>query len=153
MLGLDIKRKAVVRQGIKFTEANLNVIYDTEIDAKCRKWIACMIQATGILQSQPCETCRNSQGPFAVYFKAAGDEFVKCGNCECNRQPCHGGSAATNGSEQGSDMDMAIADDGRPFDATLRNTITSIYRPQGLGRPLDPALPSLGRQLARRLGE
>jgi hypothetical protein len=137
MLDLDVKRKVVIRPARKFTKANLDVIYEKN-DHKCSKWIACMIQATGIDQAPPCASCHASltsdsvfAGPFATCVKAQGSEFVKCGNCEWNKTPCHGSGPDPSSHEVNMEMDS-----GRP-DMPAVNTIVH--------RPLAPSsgIPSL----------
>ncbi|KAH7248220.1 hypothetical protein B0J15DRAFT_527507 [Fusarium solani] len=54
-----------------------------------------MIQATGEIQSKRCWSCNKNQGAFDDCIIVGGDLFQKCGNCEWNRQRCHGASGDT----------------------------------------------------------
>ncbi|KAI3570906.1 hypothetical protein IWW34DRAFT_902265 [Fusarium oxysporum f. sp. albedinis] len=54
-----------------------------------------MIQATGAIQAKRCLSCDKNQGAFDDCIIVGGDLFQKCGNCEWNRQGCHGSSADT----------------------------------------------------------
>ncbi|EXL64722.1 hypothetical protein FOPG_19023 [Fusarium oxysporum f. sp. conglutinans race 2 54008] len=54
-----------------------------------------MIQATGAIQAKRCLSCDKNQGAFDDCIIVGGELFQKCGNCEWNRQGCHGSSGDT----------------------------------------------------------
>jgi len=89
ILNVPIQRAVAIRPGKKFNKTNLEGIYEPS-DAKGAKWLACHIQATGQVQRQPCQTCMNNVGVFSECVILGGDDFPRCGNCEWNRQGCHG---------------------------------------------------------------
>ncbi|KAK7420313.1 hypothetical protein QQZ08_010446 [Neonectria magnoliae] len=88
---LEIRRPVKIRRGRRFNEAHLSTIYE-RTEAKGVKWLSCMIQATGEIQSKRCISCDKNQGAFDDCIIVGGDLFQKCGNCEWNRQGCHGAS-------------------------------------------------------------
>ncbi|KAK7403103.1 hypothetical protein QQX98_011128 [Neonectria punicea] len=88
---LKIRRPVKIRRGRRFNEAHLSTIYE-RTEAKGVKWLSCMIQATGEVQSKRCISCDKNQGAFDDCIIVGGDLFQKCGNCEWNRQGCHGAS-------------------------------------------------------------
>ncbi|KAL6894833.1 hypothetical protein GGI43DRAFT_133418 [Trichoderma evansii] len=89
ILGLPIKRPVKIRRGRKFTPDHLAGIYE-HTEAKGVKWLSCMIQAIGEVQEQRCISCDKNQGAFDDCIIIGGPLFQKCGNCEWNRQGCHG---------------------------------------------------------------
>ncbi|KAH8127679.1 hypothetical protein FP744_10005207 [Trichoderma asperellum] len=89
ILGLPIKRPVKIRRGRKFTADHLAGIYE-HTEAKGVKWLSCMIQAIGEIQEQRCISCDKNQGAFDDCIIIGGPLFQKCGNCEWNRQGCHG---------------------------------------------------------------
>ncbi|KAM0332765.1 hypothetical protein ACHAPQ_005641 [Fusarium lateritium] len=91
---LEIRRPVKIRRGRRFNGANLSSIYE-RTEAKGVKWLACMIQATGEIQSKRCLSCDKNQGAFDDCIIVGGDLYQKCGNCEWNRQGCHGASGDT----------------------------------------------------------
>ncbi|RFU78187.1 hypothetical protein TARUN_4036 [Trichoderma arundinaceum] len=91
ILGLPIKRPVKIRRGRKFTTDHLAGIYE-HTEAKGVKWLSCMIQAIGEIQEQRCISCDKNQGAFDDCIIIGGPLFQKCGNCEWNRQGCHGAS-------------------------------------------------------------
>ncbi|KAK4639951.1 hypothetical protein QC761_700400 [Podospora bellae-mahoneyi] len=87
-----LKRHVQIRSGRKFTSEDLDRVYHVS-DVKGTKWTSCYIQATGNIQSQPCNTCAKHNGPYEeCIILDADDSFPKCGNCEWNRQACVGAS-------------------------------------------------------------
>jgi hypothetical protein len=86
-----IQREVKIRRGRRFTQEHLASIYERS-EAKGVKWLACMIQATGTVQSKRCVSCDKNQGAFDECIVLGGELFPKCGNCEWNRQGCHGAS-------------------------------------------------------------
>ncbi|KPM34322.1 hypothetical protein AK830_g12256 [Neonectria ditissima] len=88
---LEIRRPVKIRLGRRFNESHLSTIYERS-EAKGVKWLSCMIQATGVIQSKRCQSCDKNQGAFDDCIIVGGDLFQKCGNCEWNRQGCHGAS-------------------------------------------------------------
>ncbi|KAJ6780475.1 hypothetical protein PWT90_11059 [Aphanocladium album] len=84
-----------VRQPIKFRISKLYfeeirpTIYNFE-DGKGTRWLSCMIQATGIVQTNKCKACLASEAPFAGCTAIGGHLFPKCGNCEWNGIKCCG---------------------------------------------------------------
>ncbi|KAL7920698.1 hypothetical protein ACQKWADRAFT_328546 [Trichoderma austrokoningii] len=97
ILGLPIKRPAKIRRGRKFTADHLAGIYE-HTEAKGVKWLSCMIQAIGDIQEQRCISCDKNQGAFDDCIIVGGPLFQKCGNCEWNRQGCHGAALRRDGS-------------------------------------------------------
>ncbi|KAJ3453803.1 hypothetical protein MRS44_018435 [Fusarium solani] len=83
-----------VRRGRRFNDSHLASIYE-RTESKGVKWLSCMIQATGEIQSKRCWSCNKNQGAFDDCIIVGGDLFQKCGNCEWNRQRCHGASGDT----------------------------------------------------------
>jgi len=148
MLDLDIKRKVVILEGRKFTKANLDVVYE-KTDAKCSKWIACMIQATGITQSPPCASCHASlasdrvfAGPFASCVKAQGSEFVKCGNCEWNKTPCHASASEPSSHEVRNgahELPMMMDIDGGRIDGAVNTIVHRALAPTAAPLSLTPS--------------
>ncbi|KAH7140826.1 hypothetical protein EDB81DRAFT_843868 [Dactylonectria macrodidyma] len=88
---IEIRRPVKIRRGRRFNEAHLSTIYE-RTEAKGVKWLSCMIQATGEIQTKRCQSCDKNQGAFDDCIIVGGDLFQKCGNCEWNRQGCHGAS-------------------------------------------------------------
>jgi hypothetical protein len=88
---VPVQRPVKIRRGRKFNLDHLANIYE-RTEAKGVKWLSCMIQATGFIQSKPCVSCDKNQGAFDDCIILGGDLFSKCGNCEWNRQGCHGAS-------------------------------------------------------------
>ncbi|KAF4982517.1 hypothetical protein FZEAL_1868 [Fusarium zealandicum] len=91
---LEIRRPVKIRRGRRFNDTHLASIYE-RTEAKGVKWLSCMIQATGEVQSKRCQSCDKNQGAFDDCIIVGGDLFQKCGNCEWNRQGCHGASGDT----------------------------------------------------------
>lgn len=91
LLNRPIERPVRIRPGKKFTAKTLESIYEPS-DAKGAKWLACHIQATGTVQGQPCRTCVKNVGIFSECIVLDDPNFPRCGNCEWNRQGCHGAS-------------------------------------------------------------
>ncbi|PTB65036.1 hypothetical protein BBK36DRAFT_1203955 [Trichoderma citrinoviride] len=89
ILHLPVKRNVKVRRGRKFTTDHLAAIYD-HTEAKGVKWLSCMIQAIGEIQGKRCLSCNKNQGAFDDCIIIGTPLFQKCGNCEWNRQGCHG---------------------------------------------------------------
>ncbi|KJZ70569.1 hypothetical protein HIM_10037 [Hirsutella minnesotensis 3608] len=85
---MPIKRDVKIRRGRKFTKDHLATIYDRS-EGKGVKFLSCMIQATGDIQSQRCYSCDKNQGAFEDCIILGGPLFQKCGNCVWNRQGCH----------------------------------------------------------------
>lgn len=88
---LEIRRDIKIRRGRRFNESHLASIYE-RTEAKGVKWLSCMIQATGEIQTKRCHSCEKNQGAFDDCIIVGGELFQKCGNCEWNRQGCHGAS-------------------------------------------------------------
>jgi hypothetical protein len=78
ILNVPVLRPVQIRRGRTF-------------DMKMRyKWLSCMIQATGIVQSNRCGPCAAKRGPFDACIILGDKLFSKCGNCLWNRtQFCH----------------------------------------------------------------
>ncbi|KAM6505255.1 hypothetical protein FSOLCH5_014488 [Fusarium solani] len=91
---LEIRRPVKIRRGRRFNDSHLASIYE-RTEVKGVKWLSCMIQATGEIQSKRCWSCNKNQGAFDDCIIVGGDLFQKCGNCEWNRQRCHGASGDT----------------------------------------------------------
>ncbi|OBS28787.1 hypothetical protein FPOA_02723 [Fusarium poae] len=91
---LEIRRPVKIRKGRRFNATHLATIYE-RAEAKGVKWLSCMIQATGEIQSKRCQSCDKNQGAFDDCIIVGGDLYQKCGNCEWNRQGCHGASGET----------------------------------------------------------
>ncbi|KAM0430977.1 hypothetical protein ACHAPT_005611 [Fusarium lateritium] len=91
---LEILRPVKIRRGRRFNDTHLASIYERS-EAKGVKWLACMIQATGEIQTKRCHSCDKNQGAFDDCIIVGGDLFQKCGNCEWNRQGCHDASGET----------------------------------------------------------
>lgn len=94
IMDLEIRRPVKIRRGRRFNNTHLATIYE-RTEAKGVKWLSCMIQATGEVQSKKCQCCEKNQGAFDDCVIIGGDLFQKCGNCEWNRQGCHGASGDT----------------------------------------------------------
>lgn len=94
VLKLPIQRPVKIRRGRRFNEEHLSTIYE-RAEAKGVKWLSCMIQAIGTIQSKRCQSCDKNQGAFEHCIIVGGDLLQKCGNCEWNRQGCHGASGET----------------------------------------------------------
>ncbi|KAL7815558.1 hypothetical protein V8C26DRAFT_126358 [Trichoderma gracile] len=118
ILNMPIKRDVKIRRGRKFTPDHLTAIYD-HAEAKGVKWLSCMIQAIGEIQGKRCLSCNKNQGAFDDCIIIGTPLFQKCGNCEWNRQGCHG--AALVAEEEGSSAGPAqekqaskeVSNDGR----------------------------------------
>ncbi|KAL7809393.1 hypothetical protein V8C44DRAFT_145787 [Trichoderma aethiopicum] len=95
ILSMPIKRDVKVRRGRKFTVDRLATIYD-HTEAKGVRWLSCMIQATGEIQGKRCICCDKNQGAFDDCIIIGTPLFQKCGNCEWNRQGCHGAALVAN---------------------------------------------------------
>ncbi|KAM5528307.1 hypothetical protein FOXYSP1_19576 [Fusarium oxysporum f. sp. phaseoli] len=91
---LEIRRPVKIRRGRRFNASHLATIYERS-EAKGVKWLSCMIQATGEIQAKRCQSCDKNQGAFDDCIIVGGDLYQKCGNCEWNRQGCHGASGDT----------------------------------------------------------
>ncbi|KAF5254270.1 hypothetical protein FANTH_934 [Fusarium anthophilum] len=91
---LEIRRPVKIRRGRRFNTTHLAGIYE-RTEAKGVKWLSCMIQATGARQAKRCLPCDKNEGAFDDCIIVGGDLFQKCGNCEWNRQGCHGSSGDT----------------------------------------------------------
>jgi hypothetical protein len=91
---LEIRRPVKIRRGRRFNGTHLASIYERS-EAKGVKWLSCMIQATGEIQSKRCQSCDKNQGAFDDCIIVGGELYQKCGNCEWNRQGCHGASGDT----------------------------------------------------------
>lgn len=91
ILRLPIQREVKIRRGRRFDYKHLETIYERG-EAKGVKWLSCMIQAIGEVQSKRCTSCDKNQGAFEQCVIVGGDLLQKCGNCEWNRQGCHGAS-------------------------------------------------------------
>jgi hypothetical protein len=91
---LGIRRPVKIRKGRRFNATHLASIYE-RTEAKGVEWLSCMIQATGEIQSKRCQSCEKNQGAFDDCIIVGGDLYPKCGNCEWNRQGCHGASGDT----------------------------------------------------------
>ncbi|KAG4279578.1 hypothetical protein FPRO04_13611 [Fusarium proliferatum] len=91
---LEIRRPVKIRRGRRFNTTHLAGIYE-RTEAEGVKWLSCMIQATGAIQAKRCLSCDKNQGAFDDCIIVGGDLFQKCGNCEWNRQGCHGSSGDT----------------------------------------------------------
>lgn len=91
ILRLPIQREVKIRRGRRFDYKHLETIYERS-EAKGVKWLSCMIQAIGEVQSKRCTSCDKNQGAFEQCIIVGGDLLQKCGNCEWNRQGCHGAS-------------------------------------------------------------
>ncbi|KAG7402615.1 hypothetical protein Forpe1208_v017082 [Fusarium oxysporum f. sp. rapae] len=90
----EIRRPVKIRRGRHFTTTHLAGIYE-RTEAKGVKWLSCMIQATGAIQTKRCLSCDKNQGVFDDCIIVGGNLFQKCGNCEWNRRGCHGSSRDT----------------------------------------------------------
>lgn len=88
---MPIRRDVKIRRNRKFGQVHLDSIYD-RTEAKGVRWLSCMIQATGEIQGKRCVSCEKNQGAFEDCIILGEDMFQKCGNCEWNRQGCHGAS-------------------------------------------------------------
>lgn len=91
LLERPVQRAVEIRLGRKFTQTHLDSIYEGN-DQKRSKWLSFMIQATGELQDRACQTCAKGQGLFSLCIIVGGTDFPRCGNCEWNKQGCHGAS-------------------------------------------------------------
>ncbi|KAJ3495005.1 hypothetical protein NLG97_g3698 [Lecanicillium saksenae] len=84
-----------VRQPIKYRISKRYVedirpsIYNFD-DGKGTRWLACMIQATGIVQNNKCKACQTGESPFEGCIVVDDPLFPKCGNCEWNGTKCCG---------------------------------------------------------------
>lgn len=88
---MPIRRKVKIRRGRRFGHDHLATIYERS-EAKGVKWLSCMIQAIGEVQTRRCQSCDKNQGAFEKCIIVGGELYPKCGNCEWNRQGCHGAS-------------------------------------------------------------
>ena len=116
---MPIQRPVKIRRGRTFSDSNVEGVY-TSSEAKGVKWVSCMIQATGRPQSKRCVSCDKNQGAFENCIIVGGPLFPKCGNCEWNRQGCHGASGETienvpQGEPSGQDMIDTDEDDGDDY--------------------------------------
>ncbi|KAL1895619.1 hypothetical protein Sste5346_005088 [Sporothrix stenoceras] len=96
LLERRVQRPVEIRLGRKFTQAHMDSIYEGN-DQKRSKWLSFMIQATGELQDRACQTCAKGQGLFSLCIIVGGPDFPRCGNCEWNKQGCHGASGPNRG--------------------------------------------------------
>ncbi|CAK7268050.1 hypothetical protein SEPCBS119000_002862 [Sporothrix epigloea] len=94
LLDRPVVRAVEIRRGRKFTSTHLDTIYEKH-DQKMSKWLSFMIQATGEIQGHACQTCAKGQGLFSICVIVGGSEFPRCGNCEWNKQGCHGAYGRT----------------------------------------------------------
>ncbi|ODA77054.1 hypothetical protein RJ55_07572 [Drechmeria coniospora] len=85
---MPVRRPVRIRRGRKFGQEHLAAIYE-RAESKGVKWLSCMIQATGEVQAERCQSCDRNQGAFEECVILGGHLFQKCGNCEWNRQGCH----------------------------------------------------------------
>ncbi|KAK1241928.1 hypothetical protein MKX07_007751 [Trichoderma sp. CBMAI-0711] len=110
ILNMPIKRDVKVRRGRKFTTDHLTAIYD-HTEAKGVKWLSCMIQAIGEIQGKRCLSCNKNQGAFDDCIIIGTPLFQKCGNCEWNRQGCHGAAlvAEAEGSSAGPAQEKEVS--------------------------------------------
>ncbi|OAA38033.1 hypothetical protein ISF_09900 [Cordyceps fumosorosea ARSEF 2679] len=83
-----------LRNARRFFEDTRTSIYSFA-DGKGTGWIACMIQATGILQKKRCHGCSSNESPFEGCIAVGGHLFSKCGNCEWNGTSCQGLNPST----------------------------------------------------------
>ncbi|KAI3571479.1 hypothetical protein IWW34DRAFT_874073 [Fusarium oxysporum f. sp. albedinis] len=90
----DPNWKCSSERGRRFNDSHLASIYE-RTEAKGIKWLSCMIQATGEIQSKRCRSCNKNQGALDDCIIVGGDLFQKCGNYERNRQRCQGASGDT----------------------------------------------------------
>ncbi|KJR81902.1 uncharacterized protein SPSK_03027 [Sporothrix schenckii 1099-18] len=91
LLERPVRRAVEIRLGRKFKQSHLDAIYEGH-DQKRSKWLSFMIQATGEIQDRACQTCAKGQGLFSLCIIVGGTDFPRCGNCEWNKQGCHGAS-------------------------------------------------------------
>ncbi|KAL7895974.1 hypothetical protein HDV64DRAFT_71378 [Trichoderma sp. TUCIM 5745] len=122
ILGLPIKRPVKIRRGRKFTADHLAGIYE-HTEAKGVKWLSCMIQAIGDVQEQRCISCDKNQGAFDDCIIIGGPLFQKCGNCEWNRQGCHGAALRKDGVSPAADREVSPS--GIPRDEASAETASS----------------------------
>lgn len=128
ILGLPIKRPVKIRRGRKFTADHLAGIYE-HTEAKGVKWLSCMIQAIGEVQEQRCISCDKNQGAFDDCIIIGGPLFQKCGNCEWNRQGCHGASLRKDGSGDSPAADREVSPRSIPQEEAPAQTSSG----EGLG--------------------
>ncbi|CAG9950836.1 unnamed protein product [Clonostachys rosea f. rosea IK726] len=81
ILKLPIRRPVTIRPGRRFTDEHMATIYDRS-ESKGVKWLSCMMQAIGEVQSKRCASCDKNQGVFQQCIIVGGDLLQKCGNCE-----------------------------------------------------------------------
>ncbi|EFX01561.1 hypothetical protein CMQ_1759 [Grosmannia clavigera kw1407] len=94
---LPIRRSVEIRMGRKLTQDSLDDIHESS-EPKKSKWLSFMIQATGEIQGRACHTCTKGQGLYSLCIIVGGSDFPRCGNCEWNKQGCHGAAAQSSGS-------------------------------------------------------
>ncbi|KAJ6790428.1 hypothetical protein PWT90_07469 [Aphanocladium album] len=82
-------RQVIIFQVLDCFEDIRPKIYNFD-DGKATCWIACMIQATGIVQMNKCQACHTGENPFGDCIVVGGHLFPKCGNCEWNGLNCCG---------------------------------------------------------------
>lgn len=95
---LPVQRNVQIRHDIPGFDAKaLDIVYSmdsgTADPRPGSKWLACMIQATGKVQSRPCDGCRAGYGVFAscVLLEGHGRGLLpSCANCEWENRPCTG---------------------------------------------------------------
>lgn len=97
LLELPIRRSVEIRMGRKLTQDHLDDIHEST-EPKKTKWLSFMIQATGEIQGRACQTCAKGQGLYSLCIIVGGSDFPRCGNCEWNKQGCHGAAAQSSGS-------------------------------------------------------
>ncbi|KAK4196435.1 hypothetical protein QBC40DRAFT_9479 [Triangularia verruculosa] len=128
---IPLKRPVQIRSGRKFSSEDLKKVYHNS-DAKGTKWTSLYIQATGEVQTQPCNTCAKHNGPYEeCIILDADDSFPKCGNCEWNRHACLGASLrpeTASGPAPEPTPTLALAED-------LALAPTSASAPTAIGKP------------------
>lgn len=127
ILQFPIRRPVRIRPGRTFNANHLDSIYE-RVDARGTRWLSCMIQATGTVQAQRCQSCEKDHGAFAECVVVGGPMFPKCGNCEWNKQGCHPGA--------GPNIKMPIREPPRALEPPIMNSShlnNPLYGPSGMG--------------------
>lgn len=93
---LSVLRPVELRN--RFVADDVTKIYDCR-DGTGSGWIACMIQATGVVQETKCQGCEQRNGLFQHCVSVDAEPFPKCGNCEWNGQECRAASIGRIGPE------------------------------------------------------
>ena len=83
VISLPVKRHVQIRAGKIFNEDTLASIHKSGA-----KWLSCYIQATGDVQTNPCQACTQAVGPFQDCILLNGCDLPLCGNCEWQKQRC-----------------------------------------------------------------